>query len=85
MNRPTEFEVEVIIDGRQRLIAGYTARKTKKSLLYTAMDNDSIRSAMLKALPADDNSSPRYNAKQGWQMGNSLIRWSCGTRLHPIN
>jgi len=81
-NRPTQFEVEVIIDGT-RQVAGYTARKTKNSLIAVALDNETIRAQMLAALPADDNSAPCYNARQGWTLGNTIIRWSGGTLRHP--
>ena len=81
-NRPTKYEVEVVIDGR-RMIAGYTERKTKAALISIALDNDSIRREMLAALPVDDSSVPTYNARQGWTLGNSIIRWSGGTERHP--
>jgi hypothetical protein len=81
-NRSTQYEVIVVINGEAK-VAGYTARKTKKSLISVALNNDSIRSAMLAALPADDNSTPAYNARQGWTLGNSVICWSGGTACHP--
>lgn len=83
-NRPTQYEVEVVIWGREPIIAGYTARKTKASLLAVAMQNNSVREEILAALPADDNSSPIYNSRQGWTLGNSKVRWSGGTLLHPM-
>lgn len=42
-NRPTQYEVEVVIWGREPIIAGYTARKTKASLLAVAMQNNLAR------------------------------------------
>ena len=81
-NRPTEYEVVAIINGQVK-IAGYTARKTKKALISIALDNDSIRSEVLAALPADDSSIPTYSARQGWALGNTVIRWSGGTACHP--
>lgn len=81
-NRPTKYEVEVIINGHSK-IAGYTARKTKTALISVALDNKSIFEEMLKALPANDNSKPTYNARQGWTLGNTIVRWSGGTERHP--
>jgi hypothetical protein len=81
-NRSTKYEVIVVINGAAK-VAGYTARKTKKSLISVALDNDSIRSEILAALPADDNSTPAYNAREGWVLGNTVIRWSGGTACHP--
>lgn len=80
-NRPTQYEVEVVIDG-ETMIAGYTARKTKMALLTVAMDNESIRNKMLEALPLNDDSSPTYGNRT-WTLGNSVIRWSSGTLRHP--
>jgi hypothetical protein len=74
--------VLVVINGQAK-VAGYTARKTKNALISIALDNDSIRSEILAALPADDNSVPSYNARQGWTLGNTVIRWSGGTACHP--
>ena len=81
-NCSTQYEVMVVINGQSK-VAGYTARKTKSALISIALDNDSIRSEILAALPADDNSVPSYNARQGWTLGNTVIRWSGGTALHP--
>lgn len=81
-NRPTQYEIVVIIDG-EKVIAGYSARKTKKALLTVALDNDEVRLQMIAALPADDASNPTYTARNGWVLGNSVIRWSGGTLRHP--
>ncbi len=81
-NRPTQYEIVVVIDGK-RVLGGYSAKKTKKALLTVALDNDDVRLQMLAALPADDASTPTYTARNGWVLGNSLIRWSGGTLRHP--
>ena len=81
-NRPTQYEIVVVING-ERILGGYSAKKTKKALLTVALDNDDVRNQMLAALPADDVSTPTYTARNGWLLGNSVIRWSGGTLRHP--
>lgn len=84
-NRPTAYEVAVTINGVTTL-AGYTARKTKASLLATAMDNDAVRQLMLDALPTDDEGSiPSYDRASGWALGSRIrIHWTSGTLRHPM-
>jgi len=84
-NLPTAYEVAVTINGVMTL-AGYTARKTKASLLSTAMDNDAVRQLMLDALPADDEDSvPSYDRAFGWALGGCIrIHWTGGTLRHPM-
>lgn len=82
-NRPTAYEVAVTVNGATTVV-GYTARKTKASLLATAMDQDAVREKLLEALPADDDSVPSYDRKWGWSLGPTIrIHFTGGTDKHP--
>jgi hypothetical protein len=79
-NRPTRYEVAVVIDG-ETTVVGYTARKTKASLLAVGMDN--AKEMLLAALPADDQSSPTYSSREGWALGPCRICFTGATEKHP--
>jgi hypothetical protein len=83
-NRATAYEVAVEINGAT-VVAGFTQRKTKSSLLRVAMDNAKIREMMLAAIPADDASSPAYSRTNGWQLSSAnRIFFTGGTAKNPI-
>lgn len=83
-NRATSYEVAVEINGTA-VVAGFTQRKTKSSLLETAMDNTIVREMMIAAIPFGDTSSPIYNRVTGWQLSNAnRVFFTGGTAKHPI-
>lgn len=78
-NRPTEFQVGVTINGTTQVV-GYSARRTKASLAEFARASAEL---VLGALAADEDPTPTYSAKWGWQFGPVRVHFTGNTRIHP--